>query len=111
MGSALLAYLSMVFRYTNIYEQNGQQGYLTNSVTRSPMLGLLGATLVENPTSFSSRRFLKQCRTFVRHRSGKQAAQYGEHDDCVMAMAIGLQVRSDLQTTGRKDKPPVVSPR
>jgi hypothetical protein len=111
MGSALLAYLSMVFRYTNIYEQNDQQGYLTNSVTRSPMIGLLGATLVEKPTSFSSRRFLKQCRTFVRHRSGKQAAQYGEHDDCVMAMAIGLQVRSDLQVTRLKDKSPVASPR
>lgn len=96
MGSALLAYLSMVFRYANIYEKNDQPGFLTTSASRPEILGVLGATVVERPTSFSSRRFLNQCRTFVRHRSGKQAAQYGEHDDCVMAMAIGLKVRGEL---------------
>ena len=51
---------------------------------------LAGGALVEEPKAFSSRRLLKECRSFVRHRNGKSGAQAGAHDDCVMAMAIAL---------------------
>jgi hypothetical protein len=96
-GSGILAYLTGVCRYPRIFEQDGQQGWLTSQLTRPPMVGRLGAALLHSPGMFSSRRLLKECRTFVRHRSGKAAAQHGEHDDCVMAMAIALAVRAELQ--------------
>jgi hypothetical protein len=100
-GSGILAYLTGVCCYPRIYEQNGQQGWLTSQLSRPQMVGLLGATLLKSPESFSSSRLLKECRTFVRHRNGKPAAQHGEHDDCVMAMAIALAVRSELQVSSR----------
>ncbi len=92
-GSGILAYLTGVCRYPRIFEQNGQQGWLTSTLTRPVMIGGLGAALVETPEIFSSERLLQECRTFVRHRNGKMAAQNGEHDDCLMAMAIALEVR------------------
>ena len=56
----------------------------------------MGAALTQAPEKFRSERLLRECRTFVRQRNGKMAAQSGEHDDCVMAMAIALQVRAEL---------------
>jgi len=95
-GAGILAYLTGVCRYPRIYEQDGQQGWLTSQMSRPQMVGMLAAALLNNPHAFSSRRLLKECRTFVRHRNGKAAAQYGEHDDCVMSMAMALAVRSEL---------------
>jgi len=99
-GAGILAYLAGVCRYPRIYEQGGQDGWLTSQLSRPQMIGGLGAALVETPQIFSSERLLKECRTFVRHRSGKMAAQYGEHDDCVMAMAMAIAVRNELQLRG-----------
>ncbi len=99
-GSGILAYLTGVCRYPRIYEQGGQDGWLTSQLSRPQMIGALGAALVETPQIFSSERLLKECRTFVRHRNGKMAAQYGEHDDCVMAMAMAIAVRNELQLGG-----------
>jgi hypothetical protein len=97
-GSGILAYLAGVCRYPRIFDQSGQQGWLTSTLSRPQMIGTLGAALVESPGMFSSERLLGECRTFVRHRNGKMAAQNGEHDDCLMAMAMALQVRSELGT-------------
>lgn len=95
-GSGILAYLTGVCRYPRIFEQNGQQGWLTSVLSRPVMIGAVGAALVQTPQIFSSEQLLRECRTFVRHRNGKMAAQNGEHDDCLMAMAIALQVRGEL---------------
>lgn len=95
-GSGILAYLAGVCRYPHIFEQGGQQGWLTSTLSRPLMIGALGAALVETPEIFSSERLLRECRTFVRHRNGKMAAQNGEHDDCLMAMAMAIQVRAEL---------------
>jgi hypothetical protein len=99
-GSGILAYLSGVCRYQHLYEHGGQQGWLTSTLSRPVMTGGLGAALVDTPEIFSSERLLRECRTFVRHRNGKTAAQNGEHDDCLMAMAIALQVRAELLQRG-----------
>ena len=95
-GAGILAYLTGVCRYPHIFEQGGQQGWLTSTLSRPLMIGTLGAALVEASQMFSSGRFLRECRTFVRHRNGKMAAQSGEHDDCLMAMAMALEVRAEL---------------
>jgi hypothetical protein len=99
-GAGVLAYMGGVCRYPRIYEQGGQQGWLTSALSRPLMIGALGAALVETPQIFSSGRLLRECRTFVRHRNGKVAAQNGEHDDCAMAMAMALQVRAELLAKG-----------
>lgn len=99
-GSGILAYLTGVCRYLHIFEQGGQQGWLTSTLSRPVMIGTLGAALVEKPGIFSSERLLRECRTFVRHRNGKMAAQNGEHDDCLMAMAMALEVRAELIASG-----------
>ena len=97
-GSGILAYLTGVCRYPRIYAQGGQDGWLTSQLSRPQMIGIFGAALVETPQIFSSERLLKECRTFVRHRNGKLAAQHGEHDDCVMAMAMAISIRNELQS-------------
>jgi hypothetical protein len=104
-GSGVLAYLAGVCRYPRIFEANGQPGFLTSTITRPLMIGGLGAALVEAPEKFSSERLLKECRTFVRHRNGKIAAQNGEHDDLVMAMAIALEVRVGILERGKGQQP------
>jgi hypothetical protein len=97
-GSGVLAYLSSVCRYEALYRSGEQDGWLTSALTRPRMLGRLGSALVETPGSFASERLLLECRSFVRHPSGRAEAQAGEHDDCVMAMAIALAVREEWLT-------------
>ena len=96
-GSGVLAYLHGVSKYPRIYQQDGQDGWLTSVIHRPRMLGALAAALVETPGIFSSRRLLQECRSFVRHRNGKIGARTGAHDDCVMAMAMALSVREELR--------------
>ncbi|HEX4065139.1 MAG TPA: terminase [Acidobacteriaceae bacterium] len=97
-GSGVLAYLGSVCRYEPLYRTGGQEGFVTSSITRPTMLGRLGSVLVESPDSFASDRLLRECRSFVRHANGRAEAQAGEHDDCVMAMAIALAVREEWLT-------------
>ena len=100
-GSGVLAYLKSMCRYPHIYEESGQDGWLTSSLSRPAMIGRLAAALVERPSAFQSRRLLKECRSFVRLRNGKTGAQPGAHDDCVMAMAIALSAREELLMSKR----------
>jgi hypothetical protein len=101
-GSGVLAYLKGVCHYPKIFKQGQQDGWLTSSLSRPAMLGNLAATLEDAAGVFQSRRLLQECRTFVRQRSGKIGAREGQHDDCVMAIAIGLSARSEF--AGRRQK-------
>jgi hypothetical protein len=96
-GSGVLAYLHSVSKYPRIYQQDGQDGWLTSVIHRPRMLGVLASALVEMPGIFSSRRLLEECRSFVRHRNGKVGARTGAHDDCVMAMAMALSAREEMR--------------
>jgi hypothetical protein len=100
-GMAVLAYLSTIERYPSIYEEHGQSGRLTTAVTRPAMIALLGVALANAPEIFSSSRLLAECRTFVRQNDGRTGAASGVHDDCLMAMAIALQVRAELTGLSR----------
>ncbi len=99
-GAGVLAHLHGVCRWERVYQQGGQDGWLTSAITRPRMLGRLGSALVETPGIFSSERLLQECRSFVRQANGRTEAMAGEHDDCVMAMAIALAVREE-RLTGR----------
>jgi hypothetical protein len=95
-GTGVLALADTVCRYGRIYQQRGQAGWLTNSVSRPAMIGRLDAALVEKPECFMSQRLLAECRGFVRLADGGTGARPGMHDDRVMAMAMGLAARSEL---------------
>jgi len=97
-GFGVLAHLNAL-QYGNIFEKDGQLGWLTSAANRPAMIENLAAVLVTEPELFHSPRLLEECRTFVRHPDGNAAAAEGAHDDCVMAMAIALAVRR--QDVGR----------
>jgi hypothetical protein len=95
-GTGVLALAEGSCKYPRVYRQGGQAGWLTTSLSRPAMLGLLDAGLVEEPQRFQSRRLLGECRSFVRLPNGSTGARAGTHDDRVMAMAIGLGARRQL---------------
>lgn len=96
-GSGVLAYLKGSCAYDHLYGEGGKDGWLTTSVSRPAVLARLGSALVDSAEIFQSRRLLTECRVFVRHANGTTSAQAGEHDDCVMAMAIALAVRAEFR--------------
>lgn len=93
-GAAVLAILESR-GYQPVYEQRGKKGWLTTSVSRPDMLGLLHSALSQAPHLFASERLLRECRNFVRLPNGRSEARPGEHDDCVMAMAMALAARQE----------------
>jgi len=95
-GSGVLALVETVCQYGRVYQQGGQAGWLTTSVSRPAVIGRLDAALVEEPERFQSKRLLAECRSFVRLANGGMGAQAGTHDDRVMAMAIALAARAEL---------------
>jgi len=100
-GLAVLAYLTTVEHYPAVYEQRGQAGWLTTAISRPEMIEQLGIALSMEARIFSSSRLLAECRTFVRQKDGRTGAASGTHDDCVMAMAMALQVRAELRERPR----------
>ena len=87
-GAGVLAYLER--RGVAVYESGGQAGFLTTSISRPAMLARLRVLLSERGELFQSARLLEECRSFVRGPGGRGEAASGAHDDCVMAMAMGI---------------------
>jgi hypothetical protein len=102
-GSGVLAHLNTL-AYGNLFEKDGQLGWLTSAASRPAMIENMAAVLVSEPELFHSSRLLEECRTFVRRADGNAAAADGAHDDCVMAMAIALAVRREDAGRGVKKK-------
>jgi len=100
-GAGVLAYLEKPCAYEHVYRHGGHPGWLTTSLSRPAALGKLASALVDEPQRFMSRRFLAECRSFVRLADGSAGARAGTHDDRVMAMAIGLAAREELLQSGR----------
>ena len=92
-GHGVLAHLND--RYRNIFSHGGQPGWVTSVSTRPRMIETFSAMLAECPALINSRVLLEECRTFVRRNDGSATAASGAHDDCIMAMAIALAVRSE----------------
>jgi len=103
-GYGVLAHLKDM-GYDNLYQQSGQDGWLTSVVTRPAMIEHLAAVLVEEPDLFHSPRLLGELRTFVRRPDGHAAAADGAHDDCVMAMAVAHAVRREDAGRGARKRP------
>jgi hypothetical protein len=93
-GFGVLAHLNTL-EYGNVFEKDGESGWLTSAASRPAMIENMAAVLMAEPELFHSPRLLEECRTFVRRSNGSAAAADGAHDDCVMAMAIALAVRRE----------------
>jgi hypothetical protein len=102
-GAAVLAHLNYL-HCENIFEKDGQLGWLTSAASRPAMIENMAAVLMAEPELFHSVRLLEECRTFVRRADGSAAAVDGAHDDCVMAMAIALAVRREDAGRGVKKR-------
>ena len=87
-GAAVIAYLHSVARYSRLYEQDGQAGWLTTSLTRPQLLRALEQMLAESAACMMSARLLREMKTFVRDGRGRVGAAEGQHDDLVMAFAM-----------------------
>jgi hypothetical protein len=94
-GAAVLAYIETRERYTRVYRQHGEAGWLTTSASKPDIVARLQVLLTETPERFMSARLLAECRTFVADERGRTAAANGSHDDLVMAMAIAHAVRAE----------------
>jgi hypothetical protein len=70
-----------------------RHGWPTNTVTRPVMLDALESAHRTGLWSTPDRQLLAQMRKFVINSNGKPEAASGEHDDMVMAAAIGWAVR------------------
>lgn len=103
-GHAVLAYLNETEDYKELFEQDGQLGWLTSAATRPAMVENFAAVLATAPQLFHSQRMLNECRTFVRHPDGTTAAAAGAHDDCILAMAIAFAARKALAGSLNKSK-------
>jgi hypothetical protein len=94
-GAGVLAYLHSVCRYGRLYQQEGQDGWLTSTLTRPRMLSQMARVLTEQPEVWMSARLLGELKTFVRDSKGHTGAAAGQHDDCVMAMGMAMTIRSE----------------
>lgn len=88
--------------YPAVYVQGKKDGWETTVVSRPAMIENLSAALRCQPELFKSEKLLSECRTFVRFANGNTGASAGNHDDCVIAMAIAWEVRKE--EAGRKPK-------
>jgi hypothetical protein len=94
-GSGVLAHLQGIHRYDRLYRDKKEEGFWTSTLSRNQVLSRLDRVLVETPHAFRSERLLLQCRGFIRQTNGRSEASAGEHDDCVLAMAVALAVRDE----------------
>jgi hypothetical protein len=93
-GAGVIAYLTGSVRYTRVYEQDGQVGWLTTALSRPRVLEQVERLLGEGAESVMSARLLREMKTFVRDARGRTGAAPGQHDDLVMAMGIALAARN-----------------
>ncbi len=93
-GHAVLQSLQREHRYKHIYSHSDTKpGWPTNTATRPTMLDALEDAHRQGHWTTPDRNVLIQMRTFVVGDTGRAEAARGEHDDLVMAAAIGWAVR------------------
>lgn len=69
-----------------------KMGWRTDRKTKPLMIDELAKALRDNDIIDYDITFIRECMTYVRDDRGLTNAQEGQHDDCVMAKAISLQL-------------------
>ena len=76
-------------------------GFRTTSVSKPQLVSLLDRAILEQAITIYDPITLQECRTFVYKPNGRQEAQEGCHDDCVIALALAVL---GIQTAPRRRK-------
>jgi len=97
-GGSVYERISSTHHYRNTYENrmNETKGWQTTVQTKPQIIQRLSDLIFDDVGMFSSVRFLRECRTFLRNADGSCSAASGAHDDTVMAMAIAHFVRNQM---------------
>jgi hypothetical protein len=97
-GHAVLQALQREQKYPRVYKHTDDKfGWPTNAVTRPTMLDALEDAHRKGLWKTTDRNVLAQFRTFIVTATGRAEAARGEHDDLVLAEAIGWAVRQKPQ--------------
>lgn len=101
-GIATAAYLKNNF-YRNLYMRESSEdeqfqvrttkfGWATNKKTKPIMISELQRAVREGDIIDLDIVFIREAMSYVKKDDGSMAAQEGQHDDCVMAKAVALQM-------------------
>lgn len=100
-GHAVLLYLDEIARYPNLFRHKKEDkkgdindiklGWITDKVTRPIMIDTLIESVENGTTILRDKSTLGECLTLV-NNNGKIEADEGNHDDRVVAAAIGVQM-------------------
>jgi len=91
-GHAVILQLEDHLQYSNLYSyKEGQNGWLTNMVTRPLMIDGFIDGVEDEIVKLNSNLTLNECLTLINNK-GKIEAEDGEHDDCIIAASIAIQM-------------------
>lgn len=80
------------------HRRQKKYGFRTTSVTRPLAIAELVRAAREAPQLIRDSQTLREMLTFVKNERGRPEAMAGEHDDCVMALAIAQYARPQQRT-------------
>lgn len=83
-------------------------GFPTTAATRPGLIADLGMAIKARTLSCPDAAFWAECATFVVNESGRPEAAMGQHDDCVMAMALCVRLASMTYTQTVREVEPTV---
>lgn len=75
-----------------VSEESVLMGWMTTTKTRKPMIADLIEVVNEGGLKIYDIRIIRELRTFVRNSEGKEVADVGQHDDCVLMLAGCIQL-------------------
>jgi hypothetical protein len=78
---------------TNTGKREKKDGFKTTTITRPVIISGLQTVAREDIDLIYDRKTLEEMLTFIRNDHGRPEAQEGEHDDCVMGIAIAYFIR------------------
>ena len=79
-------------------------GFRTDRVTRPRIIAGLVEVFESNPESFTDKSLLREMLRFVYNEDHRPEAIAGEHDDLVMAAAIGYAIRWQQASEDKQEK-------
>jgi len=91
-GHAVLLELEEHLKYVNLYGyKEDKVGWKTDSITRPLMIDTFIDGVENGTAQIKSRQSLNECLTLI-DNNGKIEAESGEHDDCIIASALAIQM-------------------
>lgn len=85
-------------------KHNKSFGFKTTSISRPRILGQLQTIFKDEIEMIVDEDTLKEGLTFIKNEKGRPEAQIGYHDDLIMALAIGYDIRTQQSMTIKQEK-------